>query len=367
VNQYRFETIGSPHTGYGQMGDQFRRRLADRVEFRRDAEAAVFACPPHMAKDRVHNQRAACFTMWETDVLPQVFVRSLPLFDKILVPSEFCRELFSEHHDDVSVVPLGVDIGLWSPKGGQKGPYRFITSGSSWPRKGIQTVIDAFIAADIADAELIVKLTDSTVELPTNLVAGNNITVLKETLSVDAEVELYRSADCFVSGSNGEGFGLIPLQNIALGNTVIAPAHTGHLEFVDLIDYPLASEKMPAMMKAWPDAGFWWRPVFDEMVDAMRSAAEGGRRHHQTKRRVAKQVEVWSWDAATDRLLEVFPPAGVLDGVIQAVPVTVQVQALTDVYADIGTHRLRAKRDDVFEVPVETVAQLLESGVIREL
>ena len=367
MSPYRFEKIGFPHTGYGYMGEQFRQVLDGRVELRRDAEVAVFACPPHMAKDRIENQLSACFTMWETELVPQVFVRSLPLFDKVLVPSEFCRELFVEHHDDVSVVPLGVDTKLWSPKGGQKGPYRFITGGSSWNRKGIQMVIDAFIAANITDSELVVKVTEEKTGVPEDVVLPANITLIEETMTVEDTVDLYRSADCFVSGSNGEGFGLIPLQNIALGNTVIAPAHTGHLEFVDLIDYPLAVEKTPAVLEAWPDCGFWWRPLFDEMVDAMRAAADGGRRHHQTKRKVAKQVEVWSWDAAADRLLEVFPPAGVLEDVIQASVLTVPVHAITDVYADIGRHRLRAKRGDIFEVPVETVAQLLESGVVREI
>ena len=52
---------------------------------------------------------------------------------------------------------------------------------------------------------------------------------------------------------------------------------------------------------------------------------------------------------------------------VASFPTTVRVEAVADVYADIGRHRLRAKRGDVFEVPVETVAQLLESGVVREI
>lgn len=46
---------------------------------------------------------------------------------------------------------------------------------------------------------------------------------------------------------------------------------------------------------------------------------------------------------------------------------TTEVKAVTNVYADIGPHRIRAVKNDVFSVPSETVAQLVESGVVQLL
>lgn len=364
---YRFEKVGLSHVGYGAMGDRLQERLAERVELRDDAEVAVFALPPHMVKPWFAGQKAATFTMWETDKVPDVYRRSLKLFDKVLVPSLWNVELFSEYHDDVSCVPLGVDTTVWCPKGAPKGPYRFLTAGSGWQRKGLHDVISAFVAAGLADAELVVKMPPNPVDESPSMRIPKNVTLIREALKLEDEVELHRTADCFVSASRGEGFGLLPLQHAALGNCVIAPAHTGHADFADLIDYRISYETAPATMSAWPDAGSWWQPVFDELVDAMRDAYAHGRQHHSTKRKRAKRVEFWSWDRSVDVLLDVWPAAGVLADRKIVSPTTMKVKATANVYADIGNHRIRAVKGELFDVPISTVTQLLESGVIQEI
>lgn len=367
MNAYRFEKVGLSYVGYGAMADRLEEQLAGRVELRPDAEVAVFAVPPQMVKPWFDGQRVATFTMWETDRIPDVYRVNLRRFDKVLVPSTWNVELFAEHHPDVSLVPLGVDTNVWCPKGSPKGCYRFMTAGSGWERKGLMDVINAFQAAGLDDAELIVKMPPTPADDPGFLQLPDNITLMYEALTVSEEVELHRSADCFISASRGEGFGLLPLQHVALGNTVIAPDHTGHADFADLFDYRISSVPTESSMKVWPDAGLWWKPVFDELVDAIRDAYSNGRQHHLTRKKRAKRAEVWSWSRSVDVLLDVWPAAGVLVECRESKPSTMMVEAVQNVYADIGRWRLRAVKGEKFPVPVETVAQLVESGVVIEI
>jgi len=367
LGAYSFRGLDAEHIGYGAMVARFVEVLEDRVELRDDAENVVFGLMPNMIRGWFRGQRTACMTMWETDTPPPLFRRFLPQFDKVLVPSTFSRDLFAEFSNDIAVVPLGIDRTVWKPSGVPTGRFRFITAGSSWPRKGIQQVIDAFHAADV-DAELIVKLPDWVAEDPGVTDGGPNVTIMRERLSVNDEVALYRSADCFVSGSRGEGFGLIPLQNVAVGNIVIAPGHTGHSDFAHLFDYNLSWRTEPSRMQKWPDTGNWFVPDFDEMVDAMRDAFERGRLHWASRQKRWRSTAGWTWEDATDVLLDKFPAGGVLakqDFVELAPPV--EVLALRNVYADIGRHRIRGSKGDVLTVPASTVQQLLDSGLVQEL
>ena len=291
-----------------------------------------------------------------------------PAGDTVLVPSEFCADLFSGVAPRIKVVPLGVDTVLWKPGKIPDGPFTFITGGSSWPRKGIQQVIDAFLAANLPDARLVVKLPDWVAEDTGVTDVAPNVIIMRVNLKLADEIALYQSADCFVSGSRGEGFGMIPLQNVAVGNMVIAAGHTGHADFADLFDWNLSWRPEPAELKTWPDTGNWFVPDFDEMVDAMRAAYQVGRLHWASRKKRWRKAQEWSWDRAGDRLLEAFP-AGRVCPKTGWTPLSfpVEVRALRHVEADIGDYRIRARRDEVFEVPASTVAQLVESGCVVEL
>lgn len=365
---YSLQGMVHAHIGYGAMTARLADALSSRVELRDDAESVVFGLMPNQVKGWLAGQRAACLTMWETDRPPALFGRLLPFFDKVLVPSTFCADLFAGMSREVGVVPLGVDRDVWRPGKVPSGPFTFITGGSSWPRKGIQQVMDAFVAAGLPDARLLVKLPDYVAEMPERIKVPDGVTIIQKRLSVDDEVALYQSADCFVSGSRGEGFGMIPLQNVAVGNIVIAPGHTGHGDFADLFDYNLSWTKQPAELKNWPDTGNWFVPDFDEMVDAMRDAYQRGRLHWASRQKRWRSTAAWTWDQSVDRLLEVFPAGGTVNTqhFVRLQP-PVSVRALKRVEADIADYRLRADAGDVFDVPASTVAQLIRSGLVVEL
>jgi hypothetical protein len=121
-----------PHVGYGKMVTGLKDALATKVNLVDDAERVVFALRPNLIKGWMQGQKPALLTMWETNWLPPEFSEYLHYFDTVVVPSLHNWELFSQFHDNVRVIPLGVDRDVWCPKERpQKTSSKFCVAGQS--------------------------------------------------------------------------------------------------------------------------------------------------------------------------------------------------------------------------------------------
>lgn len=370
MTPYSLVGVGIPHVGYGRMTFELEKALHGKVEFRDDAGTVLFGMIPDMVKGWWEHQTTGVLTMWETDRLPRRFHRLCPMFDRILVPCNHNQELFSAVHRDVQVVPLGVDHTVWYPRRTVNNErFRFMTAGSGWLRKGVRQVIQAFRDADLPDSELVIKIKPATLDDPGVYDFGPNITVIKEELSFADEVDLHATADCFVSASRGEGYGLIPLQQAALGNLVIAPLHTGHLMFQDVIDWGLSSSPEPAQIMQYDDIGNWLVPDHGELVDAMRAAYQHGKPSFAERCHRATQTHRYSWENSARVLLQVHPPSGVVDRNVwrPAGENLIKVQAKRKVEADIGNHKIRISAGQQAFVPVSCLDALLWSDSVTEI
>ncbi len=264
--------------GYGRMGhyiDQELRKLGVDISNSIDTEPAgtVLHCstPAHMLKYH-SGQRLVLFSMWESANLPEAFRESMHLFDTVLVPSAQNVGLFGEFHPDVRLIPLGIDPALWQPTERKTPVRRFeFLIGGSGPRKGVDLSYRAFRAAfptgswDGPEPWLIVK---SPKAAP---FAGERIMQINGRLPAEDEVALYANAHCYLQPSRGEGFGLQPLQAIAQGcPTILTDAH-GHASFAHLgfgVSAALVPTKSGSFM--YGEAGDWWEPDFDTLVERMR-------------------------------------------------------------------------------------------------
>jgi len=189
-----------------------RDALSSKVNLVDDAERVVFALRPNLIKGWVEGQNPALLTMWETNWLPPEFSEYLQLFDTVIVPSLHNWELFSQFHDNVRVIPLGVDRDVWHPKERpQNDKFKILCGGSEWYRKGLDVVLKVFLEMNLPDAELHIKIVPPYLCAPKNLVYPN-VVIHNKWMTVEDEADLVRSADCFISVSRGEGFGLMPLQ-----------------------------------------------------------------------------------------------------------------------------------------------------------
>ncbi len=255
-------------------------------------------------------QHSAIITMWEATVLPPGFRENLHDFDTIIVPSQQNVELFSKYHDNVQLMPLGVDPALWhyiAPAPPER-EFRFLISGRG-SRKGGDLAFKAFheVFGHSYDWDpaptLIMKSRQGHSEFfspQIQQVVGN--------LSAEEERDLYASAHCYIQPSRGEGFGLQPLQALALGRpTILTNAH-GHAGYADLgigIDWDYA--ETDEFMFGY--AGEWWEPKLEDLCEAMWDVYKNWGTHADRAKANSEIVtRDWTWAKTTDRFVEILGP-----------------------------------------------------------
>jgi len=175
-------------------------------------------------------------------------------FDLIIVPSEFCRDVFREC--GVTVPIEVVSHGLeeeFQPSSTILPPdnefwFLNVFADRFGERKGAKELIRAFNREFEHEPHIKLRLhVDTPIEtqkLIRKFNAAERVIVSDKTaLSTEQLAGLYQRVHVTVHPTKGEGFGLIPLQSIACGTPVIAPIHTGmkdHLSPEYVIDVEVA-------------------------------------------------------------------------------------------------------------------------------
>jgi len=357
--------VNLPHVGYGKMVAGLRDALSTKVELCDDAERVVFALRPNLIKGWIEGQNPALLTMWETNWLPPEFSEYLHLFDTVIVPSLHNWELFSQFHDNVRVIPLGVDRDVWYPKERpQNDKFKILCGGSEWYRKGLDVVLKVFLEMNLPDAELHIKIVPPYLSAPDKL-DYPNVVVHNQWMTVEQEADLVRSSDCFISVSRGEGFGLMPLQAISAGVPVILSDAHGHREFSDLATHRIPTRSVPTNEGVWQNMGDWDEPEFDAIFNAIQDLYENRDRYRQQAETHAGEVSAFNWGTAADQLLQVVKPTGNrVSGRWKPLEPTCEIEVKKRVQADIGGHRVDLTPGVKHRVVLNVRDVLKASGVL---
>jgi len=194
-------------------------------------------------------------TTWETSPIPDVYAYGLAKYDGVIVPSEFVHDLIGSHETTLTIpmiVPHCFDPDFWpaSPQAGEPTrnfPFRFYSIGAWGERKNmlglLRAYLHAFTSVDAVQLMLIVDRGD--LDEIRSLVARSGIAecdlpeiiVPDKILSEGELVELHACADCFVSVTRGEGWGLGLFEAAVMGRHVIAPLWGGQADFLDNYAY----------------------------------------------------------------------------------------------------------------------------------
>lgn len=209
---------------------------------------------------------------YETTVVPPQWVESANNhLDLVLVSSSFCRDIFVQCGMDdtkIEILHYGYDPDIYTPQGDKKDlsaltqkEFKFLTVASPHKRKGLETLLNAYRNAFTKedDVTLIVKI-NYTPQKKGAPFEYRNVqgmfedfkkdptapeAILIDTYFQEQEIAaLYRSADCLVSATRGEGFGMVFLEALACGLPVMVTGWSGHMDFLNhknatLIDYRL--------------------------------------------------------------------------------------------------------------------------------
>ena len=358
--------VNIPHIGYGKMVQGLRGALANHVTLDENAEHVVFALRPNLIKGWDDGRVPHCLTMWETNWLPPEFSEYLSEFKKVIVPSLHNWELFSQYHDEVHMIPLGVDRTVWRPV--EREPnrkFRFMCGGSEWFRKGMDVVLEAFTSLNLPNCELHIKIVPPYLYAPKNL-DYPNVVVHREWMSVEDEVNLVRSSDCFISVARGEGFGLMPLQAISAGvPTIVSDAH-GHREFSDLAAARIPTVSVPTTKGEWQNMGDWDEPDMEVLCEKMVDIYENYEGYKFVAGLKADHVDAFSWDAAATQLLQIVNPSDrqVINPRWKPLEPTCEIRVKRRVQAMIGIHKVDLEPGVTHRVVLNVRDVLKDSGVL---
>lgn len=310
---------------------------------RRDAPTVAHLVPEHLPNlRRAVRGPLISHTVWETDRLPDHWPALLDAVDRVVVPTEWNREVFiaSGVTTPVVVVPHVVCDPVLGDLGDSLGfapdTIVFYTIGR-WdqrkvPSEVIRAYLEAFTAGD--PVALVVKTSpyaqypsgdrwgrDSAISGTTMLEVARIVREFPHPALVRVEVDdwdtgriagLHARGDCYVSLSHGEGWGLGAFDAAAYGNPVVMTGWGGQLEFLDrdvsfLVDYDLEP------IRHWQPRSYsphqhWAVPRREHAVELLREVAGD---IDAARRRAAP---------LRPRVLDTFAPSRVAATLLDAVP-----------------------------------------------
>jgi len=261
------------------------------------------------------------WSMLEVTGLPREWVDGCNAMDEVWVPASFNVETFraSGVRVPVRVMPLGVDIDYFHPDiVGSRPSSRFtFLSVFEWgERKAPEVLLRAF-ADEFKDSDDVLLLLsvfnrDPSVDVEAEIARMDLPASAPVVLLVNPEFAgyqmgaLYRSADCFVLPSRGEGWGMPVLEAMACGLPVIATDWGGPADFLHTgVGYPLEVAAMvPAVARCPYYEGFAWaEPHAEHLRYLMRhvweNPDEAGRRGLAAADEVASR---YRWDQVAEQV-----------------------------------------------------------------
>lgn len=255
------------------------------------------------------------YTMLEVNGLPGEWVRQANKMNEVWVPSEFNKQTFinSGVRVPIHIVPLGVDTAYFNPSIAANridGQFTFFSIFEWGERKAPDLLLKAFSDEFNRDEDVVlvckVNNFDPSVNVQKQVSAlqlrknGGRIRIAMNHILKRYELGvLYRSADCFVLPTRGEGWGMPILEAMACGLPAIATNWSSQVDFMTKDNsLPLEVEKLvPAIAKCPYYRGFEWaEPSYEHLRTLMRWVYENQESAKKIGAVAARNAaEKWSW------------------------------------------------------------------------
>lgn len=257
--------------GYSYVAKMMKQGLTNiGVVLGYPAKTLIFHSLPWKEFSWANNQTAGLFTMWESSQCPGGFRAGMEIFDFVVTPCRYSRDLFSTFYDKpIYVVPHGVDSTVFYPDRQPSDTFTVISAATN-PRKGFEDLVEGFKRAAIPNSKLILKGPHFRID-PIVKTLPANVKVLDRVLSGDKLRTLYNSADLYFSASRGEGWDLIAFEALACGTPTVVPDHTAYKDWGHLAQgklYKLIPKESP-IKEVFGASGDWLHCDPDEIAQAL--------------------------------------------------------------------------------------------------
>lgn len=255
------------------------------------------------------------YTMLETSGIPEEWVRQCNAMDEVWVPSEFNRQTFMESGvtRPIEVMPLGVNPHQFHPDIDAErfsSRYTFLSVFEWGERKNPASLLRAFCRAFAPDDDvaLVIKYSMPMLFDRQQFLKELNlpdktppITFLQsKSIAYQEMGSLYRGADCFVSTTHGEGWGMPMLEAMACGLPTIATNWSAHTMFMnEQNSYPVPVDPLiPAVVRCPYYEGFSWAQIDeDALAERMRHINLHPNEAKRKGMSASKEVrEKWTWE-----------------------------------------------------------------------
>ena len=257
------------------------------------------------------------FSYWETDTLPPNWRSRILECDEVWTTSSWAKQVFEENtgHHNVQAFDLGVQSEIFHPSSepSSNKVFTFTHVGSPSLRKNTQMAVDAFVKTfgNNKDFKLIIKSIgppDARYRVGgMNLGAISQhprIEVIDYEISEHELAELYRSTDCLIYPTMGEGWGMIPFNAIACGTPTICTNATACTEYAEMsvpLNFTWSSQGTSGIYAG----GRWAYPDFDDLCDKMRYVVNN---YDQVKQKTMESAKIihkeYSWDNVVSKYEE---------------------------------------------------------------
>lgn len=308
------------------------------------------------------------------------WIPTMKTFDEIWVGNQFSADAIANSGVDVPthIFELGVD-DMWKPfKRGNRNKIRFLHVDSDSKRKRADLAERAFLKLFKGNNNFQLTLKHhgheggggfSVMDLFNGKAPAmeENIIRIFKTLSQEEMVELYHQHDILIYPTEGEGFGLIPLQALATGMPTISTSKWCSYE--KYLGGNIIESTMGKTQHSGYHTGDVILPDFDSTVELMKNAVENfDAQCDFYYKQAPKVIKEYNWQSQCDKMLS---------GLIKRVGVDMfkpigKVSRKKYIYFQSGSgystpNGIRFSRDNpIHKVPEEEYDHLIKNPSFRE-